>query len=613
MTTIESLPNHLCVVPSERKAWLRWRTLVLEERELVHKECDADFTERAVQIRLCADDPAYFMVMFGVLYEPRPTVDIVLAGDGAENSVDRPPGWYPWVPFAFQVDMVRWFQKIVSKTYDPLGRGDGVIEKSREMGASWVFCLLAAHGWLFLDDQTIMLMSKSAELVDNRGDPGSLFYKIRALVGIYDKVPRASFAPGTIWDGLRARLPEWMTPPIVAREHDHVMKLMHPTKNNTVIGETTTSTSGTGGRATWLGIDEAAKNPKLKDINGGLASVSYHRLLFSSASLEFGSDFYDLARTAEAACTTGGPGPSYMRINWELHPLRTDEWFASERARSTDPYDFEREYGLNYHAGYGDFYYPYAKQMLRSNAPYSTGIGQVTVSIDPGLGDPTAMNWWQKDAGTGRHRLFESLQIHTESARFIVPILMGFPEDHEIVEQYYNHKDAIDILDVMATTWDLRQRKEAVRFVGDSFGNNSGGNDKVTFYDECLRVSRELSEKYPLSDEHPVHIVVHSKTKDGARGFFQRRKALTSLLKIVDVNDTPRCGRTLEAWREIRFAKGTTINDRLRPERGWWSHLVAASEYYGLHVTMREEVEKIVANQNRTRSPSLRERRQRVA
>jgi hypothetical protein len=591
---------------------LAWRADVLVFREYIHRVCDKDHTQRAIQIRLCADDPAYFMLVFGVLYEPRPTVDIILLDDGAEDTVDRPPGWYPWVPFAFQVDVIRWFQQIMATTYDKRGRGDGILEKSRELGVSWLFCLLAAHGWLFLDDQTIMLMSKSAELVDNRGDPGSLFYKIRALVGIYDKVPRETLAPGSFWDGLRARLPAWMTPPVVQREHDHIMKLVHPSKNNTIIGETTTSTSGTGGRATWLGIDEASKNPKLKDIWGGLASVSYHRFAFSSASLEFGTDFYDLARAAEDARNRDTTGPSYYRADWWLHPLRNDDWLASERARSTDIHDFMREYEINYHAGYGDWVYPHAQQMRLTHAPYRQGIGQVACAIDPGLRDPTAMLWLQKDAGYDRHRLFEALTLHVTSAEQLAPILMGFPPNHPEREPW---QLTPEVMDVMDTTWDLRERREAVLFVGDPYGNNAGGSDSTSFYDALYMASRRLSEKY--DDLPPVHITVRTKYDQGARFHRKRKESLTQLLPLLDVHDTPRGKAALEAIREMRYkplnTAHNTVNEPAKPLHSWGSHVSTAAEYYAVHAVVKEGIERIAARQNRIKAPSRRQRIQRVA
>lgn len=615
MAVIKSLPEHLQHVPTERKAWLRWRTLVLEERELVHKECDTDFTERAIQIRLCADDPAYFMVMFGVLYEPRATVDITLLEDGSEDSVDRPPGWYPWVPFAFQVDIIRWFEEIMSTTYDPLGRGDGILEKSREMGVSWLFCLLAAHGWLFLDDQTILLLSSKAELVDNRGDPKSLFYKIRALVGIYDKVRREAHAPGTIWDGLRTRLPSWMTPPVVQREHDFLMKLVHPAKNNTIVGETTTSTTGTAARATWTGGDEAAKNKELKSIHGGLAAVTFHRFWWSSAWMEDGPDFYQLARAAETAQAKGTPGPSYFRTDWWLHPLRNEQWLESERARSTDPYDFMREYEINYHAAQGGEVYPYARQMVLKPVPYRPGLGQVSCAIDPGLRDPTAMLWFQKEAGADRHRLFEALTLNVTSAESLAPIIMGFPDGHPEREGFAGHPERETIYDVMDTTWELRERGEQVLFVGDPYGNNAGGSDATSFYDALYLASRRLSEQY--DDLPPMTITVRTKYDQGARFHRKRKESLTQLLPHLDIHDTQRGKAALEAIREMRYkplnASHAGQNEPAKPIHSWGSHVSTAAEYFAVHVYVRDSIEKIVAHQNRTTLPSRRERRQRVA
>src|SRR3989304_5805294 len=381
---IEALPDNLRDIPQDRTGWLIWRSAVLAYRTLIHRLCETDREMQAVQYELASRDPEYWRVMFGVLYEPRTTMDLALDDAGNEFTFVKPQGWYAWAPFPFQVEAGRWVQDVKSRTMDTLGRGDGVMEKSREMGASWEFCKEAGHDWLFADNMTIGMLSRKEDMVDAPEDSRSLFFKIRALVGVYDKVPDTSYAPGTIWDGGPCRLPLWMRPVgFEKRFHDFRGKLLHPTRSNAILGESTSSKSGIGARATYMVSDEAAKIEALADIWGGLGATTPHRFVVSSAALRYGPDFYNLARAGERSANHPDlPGPSYFRIPWQAHPLRNDQWFESEKARSSDPHDFAREYEINYHAGFGDWVYAYARQLAEKPAPYAPGLGQGTCSID---------------------------------------------------------------------------------------------------------------------------------------------------------------------------------------------------------------------------------------
>src|SRR5699024_6801036 len=312
---IEALPENLRDVPQDRVEWLRWRSAVLAYRTMIHRICETDREMQAIQYELSARDPEYWRGMFGVLYEPRTTLDITVDADGNETTFVKPQGWYAWGPFPVQGAFGRTIYDVNRLNMDPQGRGDMVTEKSREMGASWEYCKEASHDWLFEDNYTIGLLSRKEDMVDAPEDSRSLFYKIRALVGIYDKVPDVSYAPGTIWDGVPCRMPSWMRAVGFEKKyHDFRGKLIHPTKSNAILGESTSSKSGIGSRATWMVIDEGAKIEELSDIWGGLGATTPHRHVLSSADLRYGPDFYNLARSAERASLNPDlPGPTYFR------------------------------------------------------------------------------------------------------------------------------------------------------------------------------------------------------------------------------------------------------------------------------------------------------------
>lgn len=631
MTPIEAripaLPEHLQVVPEDRAGWLSWRTAVLAYRTLIHRLCDENAEMAALQYELAARDPEYWRVMFGVLYEPRQTLDIMIDAQGNEVSFIKPQGWYPWIPFPFQVRMGRWIQDVKTRHYDPHGKSDGVCEKSREMGASWEFCKEAAHDFLFANNVTIGMLSRKEDMVDAPEDARSLFYKVRALIGIYAKVPEKAYAPATLWHEAPCRAPVWMRPANwEAKSNDFRGKLVHPTKSNSILGESTSSKSGIGARASWMVIDEGAKIEELADIWGGLAATTPHRFVVSSADLRYGPDFYDLARAAErASWDEHATGPSYFRIPWHDHPLRNEQWLDSERARSTDPHDFAREYEINYHAGFGDWVYPYAQQMQPVPAPYSVALGQVTCALDPGIRDATALAVFQDDPGERRYRLIEGLVVKAPSAEYLAPILVGMPPAWAGWETGDYDGAAMEVAALFRA---FREAGVRVRFVGDPYGDNAGGAGNESFYLALFRAANALLDDLEW-DKEAYRVVVHTKYDEGARYHPKRKELTTQLLPLLDVHDSPRCRYILAALQDYRYKPldegRTAIAEPNKPMHGWSSHPSTAVEYFAVHAMLSTDygrtaprTEKVAAGKDQNfrplnRIPLSKYKRRRVA
>ena len=107
------------------------------------------------------------------------------------------------------------------------------LEKSRDMGASWLVIALLDWCFLFKRNFNAGLVSRKESLVDSRGDMDSLFEKVRY---IHD------------------HLPPWMLPRIRTRYmHLHNLEL-----NSTLAGESTNADVGRGGRKSVYLVDEAA-------------------------------------------------------------------------------------------------------------------------------------------------------------------------------------------------------------------------------------------------------------------------------------------------------------------------------------------------------------------
>ena len=112
-----------------------------------------------------ADHPVEFITDWGMTFDPR----------NVERGFEAVT---PFLLFPKQQEFVRW---VVDRW---MGREDGLVEKSRDMGASWLCVAVAAWMWLFKPGTVIGFGSRKEEYVDKLGDPKSLFWKIRQFINL---------------------------------------------------------------------------------------------------------------------------------------------------------------------------------------------------------------------------------------------------------------------------------------------------------------------------------------------------------------------------------------------------------------------------------------------
>ena len=187
---------------------LRWRKLV-HERVLD----DPSFADAIKQA--CAQDPIFFINGFCWTYDPR----------------RKPFSKIPFILYKFQEDALL-------EICDAINDHDLLIEKSRDMGASWLCLSAFFYCWLFRPMQSFLVGSRVDELVDASGNPKALFWKI---------------------DFLLDNLPIWLRP-VGFNPHDHRIKrhLENPENHSVIDGETTTKDFGRGDRRTAVLLDEFA-------------------------------------------------------------------------------------------------------------------------------------------------------------------------------------------------------------------------------------------------------------------------------------------------------------------------------------------------------------------
>jgi hypothetical protein len=188
----------------------------IEERHLLICKAENDPILQKELMELCRRDIVFWFDHFCWTYNPR------------LKQPHLPFNLYP-----FQKQIARAMQHCIDT-------GEGaLIEKSRDMGLSWLILLVFQWYWIFMPGADFLLGSKKEKDVDEKGVMSKLFPKLRYNAGM---------------------LPVWMLPKL-ERHHDSFCKLINPVNGNSFVGEAATQDFARSGRYLAILLDEFARHP----------------------------------------------------------------------------------------------------------------------------------------------------------------------------------------------------------------------------------------------------------------------------------------------------------------------------------------------------------------
>lgn len=242
------------------------------------------------------DHPVEFINHWCDTYDPRN------AGTGI-------PARIPMVLFTRQKELIQFLLACLDS------QESGLIEKSRDMGATWVCCAFSLWLWLFRIGVAVGWGSRKEALVDKLGDPDSIFEKMRMML---KGVPKA------FW-------------PMGFRPNDHAtyMKLINPETGATITGEAGDNI-GRGGRKSIYFKDESAHYERPEKIEAALLDNTRVQIDLSSVN-GIGNVFY---RRREAGADWQGrvvPGRTQVFVmDWRDHPGKDEEWYNRRKKKSED-------------------------------------------------------------------------------------------------------------------------------------------------------------------------------------------------------------------------------------------------------------------------------------
>ncbi|HBE9078585.1 TerL protein [Serratia fonticola] len=245
------------------------------------------------------DNPAQFIIDWGITTDPR-NLDYGL------------PVSIPFLLFPKQEEWVHW---IMDRRRN---MENGLTDKSREMGLSWVSVGLSAALCLFNKEMVIGFGSRKEEYVDSTGDPKALFWKARKFIATLPVEFRGS------WD---------------EKKHAPYMRVEFPDTGSIIKGEAGDNI-GRGDRSTMYFVDESAFLQRPLLIDASLSQTTRCRIDLSSVN-GMNNPFAQKRHSGNIPVFT---------FHWRSDPRKDDEWYAKECQKIDNPVIVAQELDLNYSA-----------------------------------------------------------------------------------------------------------------------------------------------------------------------------------------------------------------------------------------------------------------------
>lgn len=472
-----------------------------------------DASERRVEARtltwnLCArpDNPAegciFFIENFGWTFDPR-----------------RNPKHIPFFLFEYQKEAIRTLIEHID------GSRDLLLEKSRDMGITWLTVWVFVWYWLFRDGINLLMGSYKEKLVDDRTDD-SIFGRIDYCID---------------------SLPKWILPKGFKKsKHRTKLRLVNPANNNLISGDTMNPDFGRGSRKTAIFFDELGSWDYAKDAWEACGDVTACRIANSTPK---GYNFYAQLRNS---------GIDVLTLHWSLHPLKDDQWYEFEKSRRSEE-EVAQELDISYSKSQEGRVYPEWNENNIEWGEFSYDPNlPLYVGWDYGKEDPTAIIWVQPF--DNKLRVIDTFTKNGQLIDFFIPFVTGIISS----DNYRYTKHELDIIE------SHRNWKRGIHF-GDPagrFGNQV--SDSTVF-----SVLREHGIMVNYNDAWKTH----QNRKRAAKtlimdGIKINRNDRTEYFSICMENaNYPKVSR--EGIKEIRSDK---------PVHNWTSHYRSAFEYLALGI-----------------------------
>lgn len=316
-----------------------WEQIRAERRK---REIEKQAGGWEVECQRCAGDILYWFDKWVYTYDPR--------------LVGKPGGAF--VQFKLwpkQRDIILWLKDRLA------AEEEGLLEKSRDTGATYLTAGFALHQWLFVPGFKATFGSRKVDYVDKKDNPDSIFAKLRIMLS---RLPAEMLPEGFSWG-----------------QHDNYMRIVNPETGSVISGEGGED-MGRGGRSSLYVVDEAAFVPNAETVEKALSGNTDCVIWVSSVNGMgnlFARKRHSIMKPHQVA-----------RLHWRDDPRKTEEWAAAKQASFSDPTTWASEYDIDYSASVEGICIPAlwvesAKRLARLE-PRLKPSNSGTVGLDVGAG-----------------------------------------------------------------------------------------------------------------------------------------------------------------------------------------------------------------------------------
>jgi hypothetical protein len=455
------------------------------------------------------EDPVFFVSNFLRIYNPK------------KNPTD-----IPFKPYPYQKRIIRQIVKAIEYGEDIF------IDKTREMGVSYMVLAVFLWCWLSRPGFTALVGSRTEKQVDNRkggtigSDDASLFAKLGYMI---------------------ERLPAFMLPVgWNPRMNFPYLKLINPENGSAISGESSTANFSRSGRYSAVLLDEFAFFEEAYGAWGATRDASRCRIVVTTPGIKPG-------KAKRLRFGLDGEKIKVIEVPYHLHPEKNAKWLAKEKEERSEE-DFNREIMMDWGLSIKGRIYPELDQAVYGKFPYIANQ-PLYVSGDYGL-DGTVFLWWQQNPLNGKWRMIDSFLHEEEPIEFYFP-LFGKPID----SMFHYEKDHLKAFE------EISKLPKATHFGDPSVHKRSGNAEKKSDFDKLAEIG----------------IYVYTYTKDNSIDY--RVKTTKVFLKHgVEVNENERNYMALDLWKQYRWKTWdedheTTSNFR-KPLHNHASHIGTAAEYF---------------------------------
>ena len=468
----------------------------------------------ALEKELCRRSPTHFTNNWLWTFDPRES-----------------PANLPFNLWACQEDLLRWIEERFGADEN------GLVEKSRDMGASWIFVAWFLHSWLFKTGFFGRLGSRKEELVDDATEE-SLFGKLRYALH---------------------RLPWFLMPKgYEPKKHATFLLLRNPENDNKIVGESTNVDFGRGGRASAVLLDESASIPKSEAVLTSVNNVS--RCVFHLSSPKGKANaFYRLKHKTKIPVKS---------LHWSQDPRKDEKWYEAQKEILL-PWEVGQELDLSYDVETGEKIYPrfsrrwhVAKEPIQCNPDFEQWVawdfGLSTMAILWGQIAPDCVEVWQ------------SFEFSGYDIDFFIPIRKGsLPKEFALLTKA--DQELIRSVIKKIPQYKLRGQRD----FGDHAGTHKTANSK-------------RSCKAALEDAGIDLITT------GKQSYDWRFRCLDRLFRLRAIDPernrwapklviSPDCVRLIDCINNYVNSPAAINRGEVVPVINWASHKVTALEFFAIN------------------------------